>query len=115
MRRDLTIFALLASFAAGPACAQPAVQAPAEAPALPSDRTCASKFVGQWGWAGGDVDIKRDQTAEQRATGLTATWICMKDQLVLSWSNGAVQGLMLSADGNAMNGPGGAEVARRKN
>jgi hypothetical protein len=90
------------SFRPEPRTRKPAKQA--GGPRSTGASSC-SRMPGNWSWFNGSVVIRPDGTAT--GGGLTATWSCKNDYVVMHWSHGYTDRLTLSRDGTHLEGTNG--------
>ena len=87
---------------------EPRARKPAKQAGAPrgTEASSCSRMPGTWSWFnGGSVVIRPGGTAT--GGGLTATWSCKNDFVVMHWSHGYTDRLTLSRDGSHLEGTNG--------
>jgi uncharacterized caspase-like protein len=76
---------------------------PVEKPAVQAPVSPCRKVAGVWSWfIGGDAIFKEGGTVSN--SFVTGTWTCRDQNVVIEWSHGFTDRLIISADGTRMNG-----------
>ena len=77
--------------------------APPEKTATQAPVSPCRKVAGVWSWfVGGDAIFKEGGTVSN--SFVTGTWTCRDQNIVIEWSHGFTDRLIISADGTRMNG-----------